>query len=337
MADIAAHLGVSRQLVSIVLRDQPGASDENRERVRRAARELGYSPHMAAQTLRQSRSRHIGVAFSPAHGTEPDIVEAIYPAAADLGFHVVLSAETRTRTTFRAVEELLEYRCAAVILLGPELSARELSGLAARTAVPLVAVGAARRARSYDVVRSAGDHGIARLVEHLVQLGHREIAYVHAPAMPAAEVRLQGYVSTLTAHDLQLDVMDIPGPEYTEEAGAAAGRELVAREHLPTAVATGNDQQGIGVLQVLTRAGVSIPGDVSLTGFDDTRFAGLTSIDMSTARQDPEEMGIAAVRAAVRRIDDPAARPLLSIVEPTLVIRSSTGPPPAGPPRAEFR
>jgi len=78
MADIAAHLGISRQLVSIVLRDMPGASQETRKRVRDAAAALGYSPHMAARTLRQYRSRHIGVAFTPADATESEIVEAIY-------------------------------------------------------------------------------------------------------------------------------------------------------------------------------------------------------------------------------------------------------------------
>jgi DNA-binding LacI/PurR family transcriptional regulator len=326
MADIASHLGVSRQLVSIVLRDMPGASDATRERVLQAAAELGYSPHMGARTLRQSRSRHIGVAFAPAHATEPDIVEAIYPAAAEHGYHVLLSAQTRTRSTRQAVEELLEYRCAAIIVIGSDLTEAETRTLAKRVKVPMVVVGAGERNTAYDVVRSAGDTGIELTVEHLVELGHRRIAYVHSPAMAPAALRLEGYLRAVTEAGLKADVLTVTGSDYTEESGAAAGRQLLERPRLPTAVVAGNDQEAVGVMQVLSRAGVSIPGDLSLTGFDDSRFAQLSSVDLTTARQDPERMGEAAVAAAVRRIGRPTLRPSLSVVEPSLVVRSSTGP-----------
>ena len=326
MADIAAHLGVSRQLVSIVLRDMPGASKETRERVMQAAKTLGYSPHMGARTLRQTRSRQLGVVFAPAHATEPDIVEAIYPAAAGFGYQVVLSAQTGTRSTLQAVEELFGYRCAAVILIGgPNLPASETRALAKRAKVPVVVVGSGERNNAYDVVRSAGDVGIALVVRHLVELGHEQIAYVHCESMPPAALRLQGYHRTMAEAGLAADVVAVPGLDYTEESGATAARELLERQQLPTAVVMGNDQEAVGALHVLARAGIKIPGRVSLTGFDDSRFARLSSIDLTTARQDPEQMGTAAVTAAVRRIDRPTLRPSLSVVEPTLVIRSSTG------------
>lgn len=327
MADVAAHLGVSRQLVSIVLRDMPGASQETRERVTEAARELGYSPHIGARTLRQTKSRHIGVAFAPAHATEPDIVEAIYPVAAAAGYHVVLSAQTRTRTTALAVEELLGYRCAAIIVIGSVMSAAATRALAKRVKVPLVVVGAGERNAAFDVVRSAGDRGIALAVEHLVELGHRDIAFVHAESMPPAALRLNGYLDGVGEARIASDVVTIRGADFTEESGALAGREILARDQMPTAVVTGNDQQAVGVLQVLSRAGVSVPGKVSLTGFDDSRFASLSSVDLTSARQDPKQMGQAAVAAAVRRIDRPTLRPSLHVVEPTLVVRGSSGRP----------
>jgi DNA-binding LacI/PurR family transcriptional regulator len=330
MGDIAAHLGVSRQLVSIVLRNMPGASSATRQRVLEAAAELGYSPHMGARTLRQTTSRHIGVAFAPAHATEPEIVEAIYPAAGEQGYQVVLSAQTATRSTQQAVEELLGYRCAAIIVIGSELGEAEMRALAQRARVPLVVVGAGQRNAAFDVVRSAGDDGIALAVEHLVELGHRRICYVHCEAMPPAGLRLQGYLRAVGGGGLEPDVVSLSGIDYTEESGAAAGRQLLGRPRLPTAVVTGNDQQAVGVLQVLARAGVAIPDDVSITGFDDSRFARLTSVDLTTARQDPGEMGRAAVSAAVRRIGQSTLRPSLSVVDPSLVARSSTAPPHGG-------
>ena len=326
MADIATHLGVSRQLVSIVMRDMPGASDATRERVRKAASELGYQPHIGARSLRQTRSTQIGVSFAPAHLTEPDIVEAIYPEVTGAGYRVVLSAQTATRTTTQAVDELLGYRCAALVVLGSDLSDPRMRALARRAKVPVVVIGAGVPNSAYDVVRSDGAAGIALMVEHLVGLGHRRIAYVHASSMAPADLRRQGYLSAAAAAGLELDVVQVPGKDYTEEAGATAARLLLRRSSLPTAVVAGNDQQAVGLVTTLSRSGVSVPDQVSVTGFDDSRAARLSCIDLTTARQDPGLMGHAAVEAALRRIDQPDAAPSVALVQPTAVVRSSTGP-----------
>jgi DNA-binding LacI/PurR family transcriptional regulator len=323
MADIAASLGVSRQLVSIVLRDQPGASDETRKRVKDEARRLGYSPHVGARVLRQSASRQLGVMFAPAHATEPDIVQAIYPAAAEHGYQVVLSATTTTRDSMRALEELMGYRCAALIAIGSDLSAREIRSLAGRANVPVVAVGAGRRNRAYDVVRSAGDDGIALCVQHLLELGHEQIAYVHASSMPPAGPRLAGYLQAMEKACLPADVIELAG-DYTEECGSQAARILMERSALPTAVASANDQAALGLMLALTRAGVSIPADISVTGFDDSRFAGLSAVDLTTARQDAQDLGRAAVDLALRRVTDPDALPTEIVTPTSLVVRSST-------------
>jgi len=327
MADIAAHVGVSRQLVSIVLRDMPGASTETRRVVREAAATLGYRPHMGARSMRQTKSRHLGVTFAPAHATESDIVEAMYPAAAAHGYSIVLSAQTQTRTTVQAVEEVLGYRCAGIVVIGTELSDPEMSAVVARAKVPVVAVGSGGRNDAYDVVRSTGDVGIGLVVAHLIELGHRRVAYVHAESMPSAELRRQGYLGAIGGAGLEADVVSTPGRDYTEEAGAGAGRALLDRAVLPTAVVAGNDQQAVGVLQVLSRAGVGVPSEVSITGFDDSRFAQLSSIDLTTARQDPAQMGQAAVDAVLRRVGRPTVPPSVFDVEPTLVLRTSTAGP----------
>jgi DNA-binding LacI/PurR family transcriptional regulator len=326
MADIAADLGISRQLVSLVLREQPGASAQTRERVLEAVARLDYSPHVGAQVLRRSENRHLGVVFAPAHATETDIVESIYRAAADRGHSVVLSATTSTRTSATAVQELLGYRCAAVILIGSDLGTRALTSLAKRANVPLVAVGAGRRNTSHDVVRSAGDDGIAWCVEHLAELGHRRMAYVNGPAMPPAAVRLAGYLGAMDRLGLPADVLELPG-DYTEECGTSAARLLLARADLPTAVLAGNDQAALGLILALARAGVAVPRKVSVTGYDDSRFARLSGVDLTTARQDPQQMGRVAVDAALRRLADPGARPREHIVAPTLQVRSSTAAP----------
>ena len=326
MADLAEDLGVSRQLVSLVLRDQPGASDETRARVWAAAARLGYRPHVGARALRQSASRQLGVVFVPTHATEPDIVEAIYPAAAAHGYQLVLSAVTATRTSAQAVEELLGYRCAGLIVIGAHLAGKAAAELAARARVPVVSVGAGRRNGSVDVVRSAGDVGVALCVRHLAALGHRQIAYVHSASMSPAALRLSGYLEAMAELALQPAVLELHG-DYTEESGAEAARRLLAERRLPTAVVTGNDQAAMGLILALARAGVSVPEQVSVTGFDDSRFARLSAVDLTTVRQDPVRMGAAAVAAVLRRVLDPKARPREVVIPTRLVERGSTAVP----------
>lgn len=326
MADIAAHLGVSRQLVSLVLRNAPGASEETRRRVREAAQELGFSPHLGARSLRQARSRHLGVLFTPVHATEPEIIESIYPAAAAHDYNVILSAQTPTRTTSQAVEELLGYRCAALVIIGSDLQHAALRSVAQRSPVPVVNVGNGRRNAFYDVVRSSGDRGISDAVAHLGELGHRRITYLHTVSMPPARLRLSGYQHAMKRLGLPSDVVSLTG-DYTEEAGSTAARMLLERDSLPTAVVAANDQAAVGLLQVLLRSGVRVPDDMSVTGFDDSRMARLSSVNLTTVRQDPELMGAAAVQAAMRRVERRDLEPRETVVETALVVRGTTATP----------
>jgi len=331
MADIAAHVGVSRQLVSLVLRDAPGASDETRRRVREAAVELGFRPHLGARSLRRARSRDLGVIFSPAHSTEPEIVEAIYPAAAAHGYGVILSAQTATRSTSQAVEELLGHRCAALIVIGSNLAHVGLREISERSPVPLVDVGYGTRNGFYDVVRSSGNTGIAQAVNHVAQLGHRAITYLDPASMPPAGLRREGYRRAIKRLGLPADVLSVKGDytqgSYFEEAGSAAARILLERKTMPTAVVVANDHAAVGLLNILTRNGVRVPEDVSVTGFDDAPIARLSSVDLTTVRQDPKLMGVAAVEAAVRRVEGRDLKPEETVVETFLVVRGSTAAP----------
>jgi DNA-binding LacI/PurR family transcriptional regulator len=335
MADIAAHLGVSRQLVSLVLRDAPGASAETRRRVRQAATDLGFSPHVGARSLRRTRSTDLGVIFTPAHPTETEIIEHIYPAASARGYDVILSAQTATRTTDQAVEELLGHRCAGLIVIGSPLNHAGLRAVSQRSPVPVVDVGYGRRNAYFDVIRSAGDKGIDEMVAYLARLGHRQITYVDPAAMPAAALRRRGYLRAIDRLALPADVLTAPGEytrgDYFEEVGSAAARILLQREQLPTAVVTANDHTAVGLLQLLLRAGVHVPQDVSITGFDDAPIARLSSVDLTTVRQDPYLMGVAAVEAAVQRIQDRDRKPGETVVKTTLVERGSTAAPRARP------
>lgn len=322
LADVAARAGVSPALVSIVMRDVPGASDQTRDRVRQAAEEIGYRPDPRARRLRQHRTRLLGVTFTPGQEFHADLVDGVYLAADQVGYDVVLSGVTPHREESRALRTLLDDRCEGLVLIGPDAAPRRLAELAAR--VPVVVV--ARRVRGVDAVRSDDVAGAALGADHLIGLGHREIVYLDAGRAPGAAERLRGYRRSVRQAGLAERLL--PGG-LTERDGAAAATRMLAEPHLPTAVFAFNDRCALGVMDVLIRAGVAVPQRISVMGFDDSPLAGLAHVDLTTVRQDAAGLAGAAVGRLVERLDgDGATSDVVDVVcEPTLVVRGSVGAP----------
>ena len=323
MADVANHVGVSRALVSIVFRGVDGASDATRERVLAAAAELGYRPDSLAQGLRRHRSRNLGVLFSLRRPFEVELVEHMYPVARQLGYDLLLGAFTPGRGQDVVVDELLRYRCAGLVVVGPELHAHHLEPLVEEVAVVEVGRGVTRG--PVDVIRNDDAVGTRQAVEHLVELGHRAIAYVDGGPNPGADDRRDGYRTAMTDHGLEAGIRVVPGG-YTEDDGAAAGEKLLA-EPLPTAVIAANDPCAIGLLDTVLRAGHSVPGDLSVVGYDDSRFGRLPGIELTSVRQDIPKMARLAVRAVVDRLDKPTRKPKDTALRPRLVVRGTTAAP----------
>src|SRR6266566_7533293 len=191
LADVAARAGVSPGLVSLVLRNQPGPSAKTRARVLEAAAELGYRADAAASLLARRRSRHLGVLMDVHNTFHAELVGHIDAAAGELGYDLVLSTVTPTRDERRAVETLLDFRCEALILLGPDASPTRLAALGRQ--LPVIAVGRRVAADGVDVVRTADDQGVAQAVGYLAGLGHRAIAYVDGGTGVIPGDRRRGY------------------------------------------------------------------------------------------------------------------------------------------------
>jgi len=291
--------------------------------VLRAADELGYRPDSAARLLRGTRSRHIGVLFTMQQPYDVDLVDAMYPAAERLGYHLVLGAMLPARGERKAVEDLLDYRSEGLILIGPESDSPSLAGLIEN--LPVVEIGRRPRGDRFDVVRFADDRGGRLAVDHLVGLGHRRIVHVDGGSLPGAADRRRGYRSAMRRHGLQSQIRVITG-DYTEESGADAARALLGERRLPTAIFAGNDRCAHGVLDTLIRAGVDIPGEVSVVGYDDSRTARLSFIDLTTVRQNATQMAQSAVQAVVDRLDNGRTEARDIVLDPQLVTRTSTGP-----------
>jgi len=327
LEDVAARVGMSPASVSMVLSNAPGPSAATRERVLAAAAELGYRPDRTASLLARRRTHLVGVQMQAGSAFHAELVEDLYEAAERHGYDVVLSAVTRTRSEGRAAETLVDFRCEALVLLGPVAPAAQLAGLGRQ--LPVVVIGRRVAADGVDVVRSADAKGVGQAVDHLAGLGHRSIAYVDGGRGTIAADRRRGYRTAMRRHRLAGDVRVIGG-DHTEAAGARAARALLDEEGgLPTAVVAYNDHCALGLLDAFNRAGVDVPADVSIVGYDDSSLSRLAHVNLTTVSQDARRQAQHAMAAAVERLEDGHRDSHREIVlAPHLVVRGTTGPPP---------
>jgi DNA-binding LacI/PurR family transcriptional regulator len=322
LEDVAAAVGVSPATASLVLRGVPGPSAMTRERVLAAAARLGYRPDRAASVLASRRSRSIGVLMDVSNPFHGQLVEDLHEAADRHGYDLVLSTVTRSRDERRAEETLLDSRCEALVLLGPEAPDETLTALGRR--LPVVVVGRLVRSSGVDVVRAADDNGVAESVDYLAGLGHRRIAYVDGGAGAVSALRRRGYQRAMRRHDLP-DLV-IPGGR-TEGSGAGAAHTLLDAKPVPTAALTFNDRCAMGLIDTLVRAGVDIPERISVVGYDDSPVARLAHINLTTVSQNTEELTEHAVRALIERLEDGRDEDREVVVPPRLVIRGTATAP----------
>jgi DNA-binding LacI/PurR family transcriptional regulator len=329
MADVAARAGVSRTLVSFILDGKPGASDATRQRVLAIADEIGYRPDSAARLLALGRSRTLGVLTDVRQLFQAELVTGIYPAAESLGYEVLLSANLSDRAESVPIEALISHRCGCLILLGPTSDLGYLRTLAMR--VPVVVVG--RRlpvgpdaAVNLATVRTNDARGMREAVDYLVELGHCDIHHVDGGDDPGSADRRRAYRAAMRSHGLTGQTKVIAGA-HNEQAGASAARAMLAESELPTAVLAGNDRCALGLLDVFTRAGVDVPGQLSLIGYDDSRLSDNPRIDLTTVHQDAAGLARHAVQLAVEMLEQKRSGPEDVVLEPRLVVRGTTAKP----------
>lgn len=324
MEDVAARAGVSRALVSIVFRGVPGASASTRQRVLAAAAELGYEPDRRASRLGRSRTRMVGVVFSFGGDFHAQVIDGIYAAADEHGYEVVLSAATTRRSESAAVRAVLAERCEGVILIGPQLPTRQIAELAAR--VPTVVLLRHLRLTTVDAVRTDEKAAMTLLVDHLAGLGHERILHLDGGPAAGAAQRRRAYHAGMASHSLTAETL---AGGLTEEAGARAADTLLQRtpSSRPSAIAAFNDRCALGVLHRLRGSSLHVPMDLSLTGFDDIPAAGYRHIDLTTIRQDADQLGHHAIQRLRGRLDDNHEPTPPCHIPPRLIIRRTTAPP----------
>jgi DNA-binding LacI/PurR family transcriptional regulator len=325
MEDVAREAGVSRALVSLVMRERPNVSEERRQRVLAVAARLGYRPNAMARSLASRRTKTVGVILDDLRNPFfAEIAGGVEDLASELGYQLLLAAGGRqARRERAAVDALLEHRVSGIILVSPRMPARAIAAAAAE--VPTVLVGRAVRGADADTVLINEAHGTGLAIDHLVGLGHERIAHVDGGSGAGGPQRRAAYVREMRARRLGRHALVIPG-DFTEEAGFSAAAELVHRRELPTAIFAANDMVAAGLLGGFDRAGVEVPGDVSIVGYDNISIAHLAHVSLTTVDQPRTEMGRLALELLLDRIDNRRANEV-RLIEPSLVVRSTTAPP----------
>jgi DNA-binding LacI/PurR family transcriptional regulator len=328
MQDVASEAGVSRALVSLVMRGQPNVSDERRMRVLDAARRLGYRPNAMARSLASQRTRTVGVILDDlANPFFAEIVGGVEQLATELGYQLLLgTGSLRPHREREALETLLEYRADGIILISPRMAAADI--VKASLEVPVVLVAREIRDANADLVITDDRHGIELALDHLVGLGHKRIAHVDGGSGAGARLRRASYLRGMRTRGLEKYANAIHG-DYTEEAGVRAAQAMIEAGRLPTAVFGANDMIAAGLLGAFDRAGVEVPAEVSIVGYDNVYIAHLAHVSLTTIDQPRTRMGSLALELLLDRIDN-SREPVVRRLEPTLVVRSTTAPPRSG-------
>jgi DNA-binding LacI/PurR family transcriptional regulator len=323
MKDIAEHLGVSRQLVSLVLRDAPGPSTESRNRVLDAAKELGYRPNASARLLRQGRTRLIGVVFKMRSPLHVRVVERLFVRAAEHGFGLALGPITVERPTDVVVAQLMEERVEGLVAFNPDPESRVLRETS--NLVPLVWLGEWVQTLEVDNIYVDEVEGLRLAVEHLLHLGHREIVYVGGLGGPAGESRADAYRNAMRRFGLA-DRIEVLASDFSEENAANVARRIVESSQRPTAVICCADQCAVAVMEVFAQAGIGVPEEISVIGFDDSYLASLSYHSLTSVRQDVEAIVEATLDAVLGRIEGTEESRRLVSTAASLTVRESTGP-----------
>jgi LacI family transcriptional regulator len=334
--DVAESAGVARVTVSRVLNNGSNVRAETRERVLRAVEELGYSVNHQARALASGTTRQIMLIHAHSPELEPN---SYYNAGLELGALrgcsslgidlVTRAVDPHDENRFRMLASILERERPAGLILSPPLSDDfKLVEAAQRAGVQLVAISAGEQAlgtmSAVGIDERAGGRALA---QHLASLGHRRIGFINGPVEHrAAALRYDGFRDALRAAGIEQEPWRTTG-DFTFKSGVEAAEKLLRESPKVTAIACANDDMAAGVMLALHRAGVEIPGDVSVTGFDDTPMSEIVWPPLTTIRQPIKGLAERAVHLLVESQSTGSIR--YEALPFELVVRESTAQAPA--------
>ncbi len=332
ITDVARHAGVSTAAVSKVLRNAYGVSAAMQEKVRAAITELDYRPHAAARGMR-GRTYTIGVLLDNIRNAFfADILDGVRAELDDSEYTVMIGAAGFGADAQRkTIQSMVDRQMDGLILIAPSTQRAEV--LATAQSTPTVVIGHHDSSDLHDSVVDADAAGAGLVVDHLVSLGHRDIALVSSPGTRSSRwartpeiVLSNGYTEAMGRHGLAEHVR-VCRAAYSDEGGYKAGLGLLSADNPPTAIMTGADVAALGVWRAAHELGLRIPEDLSLAGYNNTAIADLATVQLTSVDQAGHDMGSTAARLLIERVEGRREHAVRTTMTPRLVVRRSTSAP----------
>ncbi len=326
--DVAKLAGVSTATVSHVINKTRFVSDETKRRVLGAIENAGYTPNIHARNLASGQSRTLGLIISDiTNPFFPDLVKSIQERTLELGYDViVLNTNYEPERDAPYVQRLLELRVRGVMVLTTEMDLAVIDRLLSRR-IAVVFLDIGKVGPHTSNIRVNYEKGVHEAVEHLLKLGHRQIAFISGPTrFKSAQFRRLAFLKTMKKHRAALRTEPvICEGDFKLESGAQAVKELLALKNRPTAIIAANDLMAMGALRELKRAGLQVPKDISVVGCDDIWLAKLSDPQLTTIMIPRAQIGAAAVEAVLHTngSEDHYGREIK--IGTQLLVRESTG------------
>ena len=338
LKDIAAKVGYSVTTVSRALGGYDDVAEDTRRLIVQTAEELGYRPNVMAQRLQKQRTDTLGFVI-PTFGprfSDPffsELLAGMGNEAASHDFDVLISTRPPdSQVEALAYERLVrEGRVDGLMLTRTRINDARIAYLLAQ-GFPFVAFGRTRVAGEYACVDMDGERGMFNATRYLLGLGHRDIAIISPPPdLMFTVYRLRGFQQAMAAHGLPVDPAWRESGDLTESEGYMAGCRLLDGQRRPTAIIAGNDLMAIGAMRAAHERELRVGRDLSVIGFDDITLAEHANPPLTTMRQPIYELGQRVCRMLVHIL---SGQPLGEegcqvLLEPELIVRASSGPPPA--------
>jgi DNA-binding LacI/PurR family transcriptional regulator len=322
--DVAERAGVSKSLVSLVLRGAAQVSTAKREAVLTAIDELGYRPNGSARSLTERRTRTVGVLLNDLRNPWfVELLEGLNSRLHERGLRTLLGDGRLDRRVDEALTQaFLEMRVDGLVLVGTMPESAAITEAA--TTLPTVVAGSRDLTLSnVDVVANDDLRGAELAVNHLVELGHRRIAHISGSLGTVAGLRRRGYVDTMWRHGLaeRIEMSDL-----TEDGGYRAAVRLLSTSdgQRPTAIFAVNDIACVGAISAADELGINVPGQLSLVGYDNTYLAQLRHLSLTSVDNASYGVGRQAAKALLDRMAEPGRPASVGLIQPELRVRGST-------------
>ena len=329
--DIAREAGVSTATVSHVINNTKYVSEETREKVRRAIDKFNYHPNAHAQMLALGRSKIIGLLVSDiSNPFFPEIIKSVEAAVIASGYNLILlNTNYDASRAVDYVRRLIQMKVAGIILMIAEFDKALIEeGKTKKTSIVYHDLGIIGEKMS-NIVLDYGV-GIDEAIQHLVSLGHKRIAHIAgAHEIHSAGVRKAAFLSSVKRHLPKASPPKVYEGDFRFEGGRLAATKVLAEKILPTAVVVANDLMALGAMQEFKAAGLHVPQDISIVGFDDISFASLSEPALTTICSPRVEIGRRAVEALMLTVDRPQHEGVEIRIPTYLIKRDSTAPPTA--------